>query len=215
MNLLDLINNVHLKLSSIDGVETSKVTLSEPCSSFELEELEKKFGTTFSNQLKDIYLNYSSSILFSWSVDDARFGLNCKRGYINLIPPIDVIKRYEDMISMVEEGKFNTDELEENEGLKALVEDWPNWIPIFSFTNGDCFCIDKSTNGNPIILLEHDVMDGGPNVHGLKLAVNFDDLIDKWSKIGFVDIYDWSEGTDENGIDLNKTMFENLIIRLI
>lgn len=211
MNLLDLVNHVHLKLSSIDGIEISKVRLLEPCSSFEIEELEKRFGIKFPKQLKDIYMNCSSSILFRWNVNDARFGLNCNRGCINLISPTDVIKIYDDMISMVEEGKSNPDELEENEGLKALVEDWPNWIPILSFPNGDYFCIDKRTSGNSIILLEHDVMDGGPNVHGLKLAVDFDDLVVKWSKIGFVDIYDWTDGTNEDGIDSNLEVFKELL----
>ncbi len=210
MSLIDIINDIHLKLSVIDGVKTD-ISLSEHCNSSEINELEKKFEIQFSKQLKDIYLNHASTIQFSWNVDDNRFGLNCKRGFVNLLSPKDIISKYDDMISMVGEGVANPDELAENEGLKALVEDWPNWIPIFSFPNGDYFCIDKHEDGNPIIFLEHDVMDGGPNVHGLKIALNFDDLVYKWSKVGFVDIYDWTDGTNSDGIDFNLEVFKELL----
>jgi len=209
MNLLDFINNTYLNLSNINGFNVNKVMLTEPCSSYEVEELEKKFGVELPKQLKEIYINCSSSIQFNWNVDDARFGINCKRGFVNLFSPKEIMRRYDDMMHMVEEGKLNTDELNENEGLRALVNDWPNWIPIFSFPNGDYFCICK--NDNTIVLLEHDVMDGGPNVHGLKLAGDFNDLIDKWSKVVFVDIYDWTNGTNDDGIDLNADVFKELL----
>jgi|GEM_PF-2490568 len=210
MELIDAINYVSSKLSVIEGVKTD-IILSEPCNSSDIDELENKFKIEFSKQLKDIYLNHTSTIKFSWNIDDNLFGLNCKRGCVNLLSPKEIIKKFDDMISIVEEGTINYDELAENEGLKALVEDWPNWIPISKFPNGDYFCIDKDKYENPMIFLEHDVMDGGPNVHGLKIALNFDDLVYKWSKVGFVDIYDWTNGINSYGINFNSEVFEKLI----
>lgn len=32
-----------------------------------------------------------------------------------------------------------------------------------------------------------------------------------WSKVLFVDIYDWYDGVSEQGIDLHKPVFEKLI----
>lgn len=58
--------------------------------------------------------------------------------------------------------------------------------------------------------MEHGVMDGGPYIHGTKLAPNIDELLYRWSEIGFVDFYDWSQCVGEDGIDLEISAF-NLI----
>lgn len=76
--------------------------------------------------------------------------------------------------------------------------------------NGDAFCIDK--RNETIVFLEHDVVDGGPNVHGLLLAINFDDLIKKWSKVCFVEVFDWTDGINEDGIDVESIIFSRLFL---
>ena len=44
-------------------------------------------------------------------------------------------------------------------------------------------------------------------MHGLVIADSLDDLFDVWSKVLFVDIYDWHAEVNENGIDLNKKVY--------
>ncbi|WJH36638.1 hypothetical protein N6H14_13390 [Paenibacillus sp. CC-CFT747] len=66
-----------------------------------------------------------------------------------------------------------------------------------------------------IVFLEHDVMDGGPFIHGTKIAMNFNDLINKWQKAAFVDIFDWSKGTNSEGIDLRDPIFEKIVAKLM
>lgn len=49
------------------------------------------------------------------------------------------------------------------------------------------------------------------NLHGLVIAESMDDLLEKWSKVLFVDIYDWYEGVDECGIDINKSVYKPIL----
>lgn len=112
------------------------------------------------------------------------------------------------MKEMVDDGRTRLNDCLD-EGWEALVNDWSFWIPIITFRNGDAFCIDK--RNETIIFLEHDVVDGGPNVHGLLLAINFDDLIRKWSKVGFVEVFDWTDGINEDGIDVESIIFSQLL----
>ncbi|MFS0916464.1 SMI1/KNR4 family protein [Brevibacillus sp. 179-C 1.1 NHS] len=166
----------------------------------------------FPDTLRNFYLDQASSIKFNWESKLRIFGDECKFGGINLLSPTEIISFIDEMQWLVQESKDNHDELNNNLGLQALVDDWPHWLPVISFENGDAFCIDRRDHS--IVFLEHDVMDGGPNVHGVKIACSFEDLIRKWSTIGFVDIYDWTDGTNESGIDLQNSMFESIIDQL-
>ncbi|MDT8719723.1 hypothetical protein IAI10_24120 [Clostridium sp. 19966] len=83
-------------------------------------------------------------------------------------------------------------------------------MPVFRFPNDDMFCIDKR-NGK-VVFFEHDVFDTGINLHGLVIAKSIEDLIIKWSKVLFIDIYDWYEGVNEvEGIDLSKDVYKTII----
>ena len=55
------------------------------------------------------------------------------------------------------------------------------------------------------------MFDTGINLHGIIIANSLDSLLEKWSKSLFVDIYDWSEGVNEQGIDLDKPVFKKVI----
>lgn len=109
---------------------------------------------------------------------------------------------------MAREGKLNR-EYEENPGLQVLVRDWPHWLPFVTFLNGDAFCIDMKNQS--VVFLEHDVMDGGPYIHGTKVADDIDKLFEKWMQIAFVDVYDWSKFVNEEGINLAEPGFSLLL----
>lgn len=89
--------------------------------------------------------------------------------------------------------------------IEKIVSDIRNWIPLFSFPNGDAFCLDR--RNNKIVFYEHEVFDTGINLHGLVIANNIEELIIKWSKVLFIDIYDWYEGVDDDGIDLSREIY--------
>ncbi len=55
---------------------------------------------------------------------------------------------------------------------------------------------------------EHEVFDSGINLHGLVIADSIDSLLENWSKVLFIDIYDWHEGVNEHGIDLSRPVYK-------
>lgn len=208
MELFETIENVYLKLLSIDGIETDKLIITEPIDGSTMVAIEQEISFLLPDTLRTFYMNQASSVAFNWESESEMFGSECKFGGINLLSPAAIVDSIQEMESIVQEAKADQDELSNDLGLQALVDDWPYWLPIIGFENGDAFCIDKRDNS--IVFLEHDVMDGGPNVHGLKIASSFDDLITTWSQIGFVDIYDWSDGINESGIDLQNPTFKRI-----
>ncbi|MGF6949042.1 cell wall assembly regulator SMI1 [Neobacillus sp. B4I6] len=209
MEIFHIVNAVRQKLSQYDALQVSEILNDKPISQDELSEIESHISFKFPDSLRHLFINHSSSLRFSWDDDGKRFfGEDCRYGGLNLISPIQIKNLFEDMREMVEETKAELSE-EYDEGKQALVDDWSFWIPIVLFHNGDAFCIDTRT-GN-IVFLEHDVMDGGPNLHGIVLAQNIDDLISKWSIVGFVDIYDWTEGVNDDGINIESPVFSKLV----
>ena len=82
-----------------------------------------------------------------------------------------------------------------------IAEDIQNWYPLFRFGNGDAFCLD--IRNGAVVFFEHDVVDDGQNLHGLRIADSVNDLFDKWSRIHFADYCYWDEITDAHGIDLD------------
>ena len=91
----------------------------------------------------------------------------------------------------------------------VVINDITNWYPIFKFPNGDAFCYDKR-NGK-VVFYDHEVFDIGINLHGLIISETIDSLLEKWSKVLFVDIYDWYDGVNEEGIDLSKPVYKNIL----
>ena len=154
--------------------------------SFELFE----FG--ISEEMKYIYNNYKRYML-SWEEKAQKLS-----GYINFIP-------YENILCELAESMDK--DLIENQD--AVINDLKHWYPIFSFANGDAFCYDKR-NGK-VVFFEHEVFDTGVNLNGFVIADTIDSLLEKWSKILFVDIYDWYEGVNEHGIDLSKPVYEEIM----
>lgn len=137
---------------------------------------------------------------FSWKDPSGTvFGKELRYGGFTLLSPSEIKQRLHDLREIAREAPekgWN----EDDPGYAALVQDWPHWLPVFAFDNGDCFCINMRDKSFPVVFLEHDVMVDGPNLHGLKIAPDLKTLIDQWSRILFVEC-DWSHVTNESGIN--------------
>lgn len=154
-------------------------------------------GYNLSDKVVFIYNHYGLFEL-TWFAQDEKY-----RGFIQFIPYDDIEAEHQELIEMMKECY----DIEED--YLKIKEDIKNWYPLFKFPNGDMFCMD-SRNGK-IVFYEHEVYDTGINLHGLIIALSVNDLFEKWSKCYFADIYDWYEGTDDNGIDLQKEVFKDLL----
>jgi SMI1 / KNR4 family (SUKH-1) len=210
MDILQVVKSTYDKLSTISEITLEEIIIFPPVEMKELIEIEHSIGFTFPDNLRELYLYGSQSLSFNWTAAIETFGEECQMGGISILSPQMILNNYLEMIQMVEEAKLNSDELEENPGLKAMVNDWPNWIPVISFMNGDAFCINKKDNLSSVVFLEHDVMDGGPYIHGLEAASDIYDFLVRWSQIGFVDVYDWSKYIRNNRLDVGNSVFNRL-----
>lgn len=208
MNIKDEIYHIYNKLKETSNIDVQEIEIGELMDVDEFHQIESRLNFIFPDILRNFYLNEASSISLIWNATGEGFGDKCKYGEINLISPIEINRMVEDMKFEVKEFLENKEEYEENEGVKAILDDWIYWIPIIKFSNGDAFCFDIRQHEYPIFFLEHDVMDGGPNLHGLKIAPNFDQFFKNWCNVGFVDIYDWYEVSTENGVNFNNNIFE-------
>lgn len=55
-----------------------------------------------------------------------------------------------------------------------------------------------------IVFFDHEVFDYGDSLHGLIIARDINDLLEKWSRCHFIDAYDWSKYVNAEGIDISK-----------
>ncbi len=190
----DFFEELEIKLNnknnSIEIIKCNKV-LRKISHDFNLFE----FG--ISDDVKFIYDNYEKFVLH-WEEKSLQL-----HGFVNFVPYENVFEEHEALCEMV---KLMDDYLIDDQ--EIVIEDIAHWYPIFKFPNGDAFCYDKR-NGK-IVFYEHDVFDCGINLHGMIIADSIDVLFDNWSKVLFIDIYDWFEGVNEMGIDLSKDVFRQI-----
>ncbi|GED28839.1 hypothetical protein BAG01nite_49410 [Brevibacillus agri] len=210
MQIVNILNETYEKLSRIPDLSLDQIIIAPPIDPYELTEIENTIGFTFPNVLREFYLNDSQSVTFNWTSSNGNYGEECKIGGIKILSPSMIRDDYNEMLQMVEEAKENDEDLKDNAGLMALINDWPNWIPIIRFMNGDAFCINKKDTLQTVVFLEHDVMDGGPYIHGLTVALNIIDLMEKWSKVGFVELFDWSQYVKDNSLDVTHAELSRL-----
>lgn len=213
MNIFKLVQEVKSRIITINGIELNESINNEKINVKVLSEIENRMGIEFPASLREMYISFSSEVSISWSVEDNIFGRKCSSGRLNILSPQKIENIYDDMKFMVIKLTDNKGKIDGNVGMQELIHDWPFWIPVISFPNGDAFCIDKRNDDKPIVFLEHDVIDSESDLHGLKIAENFETLMNNWSKINFVDIFDWSLGVNEKGIDLSKAIFDKLLGR--
>ncbi|MEH2959142.1 hypothetical protein [Candidatus Merdisoma sp. JLR.KK006] len=159
-----------------------------------------KFG--ISDETKHIYNTYKKFLIY-W-----KNSMQKLQGFVNFVPYEDLLKEHEKICEIID--NIEDDLIEEQE---KVINDIKNWYPIFKFLNGDAFCYDKR-NGM-IVFFEHDVFDIGINLNGLVIAKSIDFLLENWSKVLFVDIYDWYQGVNEEGIDINKPIYGKAIEMII
>lgn len=211
MDIAKVINEVRIKISEIEEFCEQKYIENKPITKNELENVENELGFIFPNSLRQFYLNKSAGLQYSWTVVQDLFRLEYDNGWLHILSPNEILLFHKEIKVIIEETVQNKEISDFDEEIIESVKDWEYWIPIVLFPNGDAFCIDKKSDYKNVLFLEHDVMDSGPNLHGLKLAKNFDDLLDKWSKVAFIDIFDWTEGVDSDGINLKKQIYKPLL----
>lgn len=200
MNLLNLIENTCNFINQCNKIQVLRCDMQLNNKQCDFNDLENKIGFKFKENIKEVYSKYKS-INLTWEIEETR-----ERGCFNLIPCDNLYSYYKEQVEISEEF-IRCDEIDD---LECILEDSRNWIPFCTFPNGDAFCIDKKNS--KVVFYEHEVFNNGINLHGLVISNSLEQLIEKWSKVLFIDIYDWCEGVDEvEGIDFSKDVYKNII----
>lgn len=162
-------------------------------------------GVDIPPALRQIYSEEAGAMEFSWVAEEDVFGGDFMRGNLSLLAP-------ERAAQLLAEQRRQVLDIRAKgvngipEGYAAMVADWPHWLPIFRFPSGDCLCLElRDRDAEPsVVFLEHDVMDAGPNLHGLRIGRGLKELVARWGRVCFVEPFDWSQVVNEEGIDLNN-----------
>lgn len=184
-NLIETTN----KKSDVIQVKKCEYLLQNNDYSFDL------FNHQLTENSKLLYNTYASFELYWQS------SVTHMRGFVHFVPYPKLTDEHEKLCLAISE--IDRDVIENQ---NKVIEDIRHWFPVFLFPNGDKFCFDDRTH--QILFYEHDVFDSGINLHGLLIAESIDVLLSEWSKLLFVDIYDWTEGVSDKGIDINKPIFD-------
>lgn len=215
MTLVDRMERVQGQLALIPEVDIKSAAHFPPVSSAQVDRVEQELGYAFPSTVREVYEREAGGTRFLWTAPPHTFGPECKYGELSLIPPDQVVRHFEGLRSLAEDARREYD-LDAFPGWAAIARDWPFWIPIFAFGNGDYFCLDvRKGNGDyPVVFLVHDTMWDEPLVHGQQVATSFSNLLERWSEIAFLFRFEWGDSLDAGGIDINAAVYRRLRQRL-
>ncbi|EML6321269.1 MULTISPECIES: SMI1/KNR4 family protein [Bacillus cereus group] len=165
------------------GGEVQEVCIDEPSSLEQIIQVEEKLGIKLPNSFKKVLLEFSGNFSLRWFLpDDVELpneftDIFCGTPHWSL----------ESLSEFEKERKDLVDEVFSNLDDEYDVV-WHNKLAFCEVGNGDYLAFDmKDDIDAPIIYLSHDDGEG----HGYKIANNFIEFIENWSRVAFVGCEDW------------------------
>ncbi|MCY8957420.1 SMI1/KNR4 family protein [Bacillus cereus] len=165
------------------GGEVQEVCIDEPSSLEQIIQVEEKLGIKLPNSFKKVLLEFSGNFSLRWFLpDDVELpneftDIFCGTPHWSL----------ESLSEFEKERKGLVDEVFSNIDDEYDVV-WHNKLAFCEVGNGDYLAFDmKDDIDAPIIYLSHDDGEG----HGYKIANNFIEFIENWSRVAFVGCEDW------------------------
>ena len=165
------------------GDEVQEVCIDEPSSLEQIIQVEEKLGIKLPNSFKKVLLEFSGNFSLRWFLpDDVELpneltDIFCGTPHWSL----------ESLSEFEKERKDLVDEFFSNLDDEYDVV-WHNKLAFCEVGNGDYLAFDmKDDIDAPIIYLSHDDGEG----HGYKIANNFIEFIENWSRVAFVGCEDW------------------------
>ncbi|MGG5735639.1 MULTISPECIES: SMI1/KNR4 family protein [Bacillus cereus group] len=165
------------------GGEVQEVCIDEPSTLEQVILVEETLGIKLPNSFKKVLLEFSGNFSLRWFLSDDMQIPNefseifCGTPHWSLENLFEFEKERKDWIDTA----FPNPEDEYD-----VV--WHNKLAFCEVGNGDYLAFDmKDDIDAPIIYLSHDDGEG----HGYKIANNFIEFIDNWSRVAFVGCEDW------------------------
>ncbi|BDG46001.1 MULTISPECIES: SMI1/KNR4 family protein [Parageobacillus] len=165
------------------GGEVQEVIIDEPASLEQIIKTEEQLGVKLPESFKKVLREFSGSFSLRWFLPDNMEKPNEFRGIFSGTPhwSLELLPQFEEDRMGWIENVFPNPEDEYD-----VV--WHNKLAFCEVGNGDYLALDmNNTDDAPIVYLSHDDGEG----HGYKIANNFVEFIDNWSRLAFVGCEDW------------------------
>lgn len=176
------IETITSKINELGG-EVQEVLIGEPASLDQLLKTEEELGVKLPESFKKVLKEFSGNFSLRWFLPDNMKQPNEFREIFSGCPHWSL----EHLPQLEEDRKGWIENVFPNpEDKYDLV--WHNKLAFCEVGNGDYLAFDMSnTEDAPIVYLSHDDGLG----HGIKIANNFSEFIENWSRIAFVGCEDW------------------------
>jgi hypothetical protein len=165
------------------GGEVQEVIIDEPATPEQIIQTEEQLGVKLPESFKRALIEFSGNFSLRWFLPDNMEQPNEFREIFCGTPQwsLELLSQYEDDRKGWIENVFPNPEDEYD-----VI--WHNKLAFCEVGNGDYLAFDMNTiDDAPIVYLSHDDGEG----HGYKIANNFAELIDNWSRLAFVGCEDW------------------------
>lgn len=178
----DRIKAITSRIKEIDG-EVQEFIIDEPATLEQIIKTEELLGVKLPESFKKVLKEFSGNFSLRWFLPD------------NMEQP----NEFKDIFcgtphwSLERLSQFEEDRMGWIENVFPNPEDeydmvWHNKLAFCEVGNGDYLAFDMNNSEDaPIVYISHDDGEG----HGYKMANNFVEFIDNWSKLAFVGCEDW------------------------
>lgn len=201
LNVKEIVENNNFEISKMDFNKIESKIGFNIINNFETES-----RIELGQNAKEMYSNYYE-IDFQWSVRSNRNYY----GAFTMLPLKQSLEYHDDLIRNYYDA---VDYSVDYENPITVLEEIKNYYPIFSFCDGNAFCLDK--RNSHIVFYDHSVFefyDG--HFNGKLIAENYDDLIERWSKVLFMEQF-WGieDNFNNDGINVSSAFFADLLKNL-
>ncbi|WP_313894427.1 SMI1/KNR4 family protein [Psychrobacillus sp.] len=180
--LKDRVAMIAARIQEIGG-EVQEVVIGEPALLEKIIQTEEQLGLKLPESFRKVLLEFSGDFSLRWFLPDDMeqpnefSGIFCGTPHWNL-----------ERFPQLEQGKMEwIDNVFPNDKDEYDVV-WHNTLAFCEVPNGDYLAFDMNTgNDASIVYLSHDDGEG----HGYKIANNFIELLENWSRVAFVGCEDW------------------------
>lgn len=180
--LKERVARISARIQEIGG-EVQEVVIGEPALLEKIIQTEEQLGVKLPESFRKVLLEFSGDFSLRWFLPDDMEQPNEFRGIFCGTPHWSL-----ERFPQLEQGKMEwIDNVFPNEQDEYDVV-WHNTLAFCEVPNGDYLAFDMNTgNDASIVYLSHDDGEG----HGYKIANNFIELLENWSRVAFVGCEDW------------------------
>lgn len=178
----DRIKAITSRIKEIDG-EVQEVIIDEPATLEQIIKTEELLGVKLPESFKKVLKEFSGNFSLRWFLPDNMEQPNEFKDIFCGTPhwSLELLSQFEEDRMGWIENVFPNPEDEYD-----MV--WHNKLAFCEVGNGDYLAFDMNNSEDaPIVYISHDDGEG----HGYKMANNFVEFIDNWSKLAFVGCEDW------------------------